>query len=76
MAAGQGLIEKEGGRDMVMLSPLHPIPRHASSGARKVYPSLTLMLYNARSIDNKTPTLQDYFAEYNMDLVCVTETWV
>lgn len=38
-------------------------------GARKVNPSLTLMLCNARIINNKTMTLQNY-------LVCVTETWV
>ena len=37
--------------------------------------SPTLMLCNARSINNKTTTLQEYFMRHKVDLVCLTETW-
>lgn len=49
--------------DMVMLVPfslLYPIPRHVSCEARKFYLTLTLVLFNPRSINNKTIVLQSY----------------
>ena len=57
-------------------SNLRPIPRYVGGGARINNLSPTLVLCNARSINNKTKTLQDFLAEQAVDLACVTETWV
>ncbi|XP_062827975.1 uncharacterized protein LOC134296596 [Anolis carolinensis] len=57
------------------LSNLHSIPRHT---AEKVLPTplLSLLLFNARSIVNKTATLSDFILNQAADLVCITETWI
>lgn len=52
------------------------IPRHVSYGAMSSYPSPTLVLLSARYISNKITVLWDYFVEQNVDLACVTETWM
>lgn len=61
MAMGQGSI-KEAAGDMVMPFSIHPVPRYAADGAMKTHLSLALMFCDARSINNKTTTLQNYFA--------------
>ena len=55
------------------LSNLRPIPKHAVVEAEGK--ERTLILCNARSINNKSSTLRDYFVEQEVDLACVTETW-
>ena len=57
-------------------SNLHPIPRYDGVGARETNLSPSLVLCNARSINNKIGILHDFFAEQNVDLACLTETWV
>lgn len=42
----------------------------------KKYPSPTLMLGSARSINNKIHVFQYYLTEQNVDMSCMTETWV
>lgn len=50
-------------------SLLCPILRHVGFEARKSYPTPTLVLFNARSINNKMAV-----AEQDVALACVTET--
>lgn len=47
------------------LFSLHPALGHVGSEARKINLYPTLMLHNARSINKKTATLQNYFATEN-----------
>lgn len=48
---------------------LYLIPRHISCEATNSYPSLTMVLFDARSINNETSVLQDYLMERDTDLV-------
>lgn len=58
------------------LSNLHPIPQNA--GVRAGIPDSlsTQTLCKARSINNKTRMLQNYFAAQNVDLAYMTNIWV
>lgn len=49
-------------------SNLCPIPGHIGGEVRKGNPSLTLMLFNARSTNNKTMTLQNYVNIFKLTL--------
>lgn len=57
-------------------SLLCPITKNAGCGAKKNYSTLTLVMFNVWAINHKTPVRQDYFAEQDVDLACVTETLV
>jgi exonuclease III len=37
---------------------------------------LSVVLFNARSLNNKLPDLQHLLCTYNYDIVCITETWL
>ena len=58
------------------LSNLCPIPRDTGVETTGSNPAPTLMFCNGRSIKNKASTLQEYLARHNIDLACLTKTWV
>lgn len=53
-----------------------PILMHIGVEARCVNSSSALMSFNASSINNKAKMLHDYIASQNVDLSCLTKTWV
>src|SRR3977135_4271878 len=38
--------------------------------------SLNYGVLNARSINNKTKTVNDFLLEHHLDILCITETWL
>lgn len=68
----------EGKRDLVMLSPL-PI-FVPSQEIRVVGLGINTLsdigILQCQPINNKTYDPQNYLREQNMDLACITETWV
>ena len=37
---------------------------------------LNISLLNAQSVGNKTGTIRDYISDYDIDILCLTETWL
>lgn len=56
-------------------SNLHPIPRCVGERARKAHTCSSLMLCNAKSINNRNAMLQNYIDMQDVDLACMAETW-
>lgn len=61
-------------RDAQSPSNLHPITRNTSCGDKNSYPSLTVVLCTARSINNKTAIVQSYMLEQAVDLALMIKT--
>ena len=53
----------------VNLINLRPIPR-------ETYSKLNVYLWNANSVRNKTNILFDYILEHDVDIMCITESWL
>lgn len=62
--------------DMLNLLPAFVPSQECWLWGRKSYPSLTLVMYNTWSVNNKFSVLKSHVLEQAVDLVCMTKTWV
>ncbi|XP_061464713.1 uncharacterized protein LOC133376492 [Rhineura floridana] len=64
-------------RQLVAVTCSGPPHTHRIAGSSISQPSdLQLLLFNARSINNKTSLIHDLIVDEAADLACITETWV
>lgn len=80
---GSGLVIQDGPREEVKShgytrssSNLCPISGNASCGVQNFYPLPTLVVFDARAINNKIVLLQSFQLEQTVDLAFMTDTWV
>ena len=49
---------------------------NTSNGPKSSAADTTVCLWNAHSVRNKSHLLHDYISEYEVDIMCITETWL
>ena len=49
---------------------------NTTNGPKSSAADTTVCLWNAHSVRNKSHLLHDYISEYEVDIMCITETWL